>query len=134
MEKTCQSPRAVHKTQVAIELRSEDRRWYLSAVGEAAAGAAVYCEQCRYWFDATLRYGFSSRTQRLFNAMAPTALALDAWSDWLCGFQIFNPTSMCAYSNGMNQTLWLCFENSTRAIDSSKSRPNRLRFDRAREF
>ena len=27
-----------------------------------------------------------------------------------------------------------CFENSTRAIDSSKNQPNRLRFDRAREF
>ena len=28
----------------------------------------------------------------------------------------------------------LCFENSTRAIDSSKNQPNRLRCDRAREF
>jgi len=28
----------------------------------------------------------------------------------------------------------LCFENSTKAIDSSKSQPNRLRSDRAREF
>ena len=27
-----------------------------------------------------------------------------------------------------------CFENSTRAIDSSKNQPNRLRFDRARDF
>ena len=44
----------------------------------------------------------------------------------LCGFQIFYPTSMCAYSNGLDQTLWSCFENSTRAIDSSKSQPNRL--------
>ena len=30
--------------------------------------------------------------------------------------------------------LQLCFENSTRAIDPSKDQPNRLRFDRAREF
>ena len=34
----------------------------------------------------------------------------------------------------LDQTLSLCFENSTRAIDSSKNQPNRLRFDRAREF
>ena len=52
----------------------------------------------------------------------------------LCANQIFNPDSMCAYSNVLTQTLQLCFENSTRAIDSSKNQPNRLRFDRAREF
>ena len=52
----------------------------------------------------------------------------------LCGTQIFNPTSMCALSNGSDQPLQPCFENSTRAIDSSKNQPNRLRFDRAREF
>ena len=32
------------------------------------------------------------------------------------------------------RTLRLCFENSMRAIDSSKHQPNRLRFDRDREF
>ena len=32
------------------------------------------------------------------------------------------------------QDLRLCFENSTRAIDSSKNQPNRLRCDRARDF
>jgi hypothetical protein len=32
------------------------------------------------------------------------------------------------------RALRLCFENSTRAIDSSKNQPNRLRCDRAREF
>ena len=70
--------------EVFIELRSADRRWYMGEVGEGGAcGPAVYCEQCRYWLDARLRFGFSSRTQRLFNAMAPTALALDAWSDWI---------------------------------------------------
>ena len=52
----------------------------------------------------------------------------------LCANQIFNPTSMCAYSNVLTQALPPCFENSLRAIDSSKNQPNRLRFDRAREF
>ena len=52
----------------------------------------------------------------------------------LCGNQIFNPTSMCAELNGLSRTLRLCFENSMRAIDSSKNQPNRLRFDRDREF
>ena len=53
---------------------------------------------------------------------------------YLCANQIFNPTFMCAYSKGSTRALRLCFENSTRAIDSSKNQPNRLRFDRAREF
>ena len=52
----------------------------------------------------------------------------------LCENQIFNPTSMCAQSNNLDQTLRLCFENSMRAIDPSKNQPNRLRIDRAREF
>jgi hypothetical protein len=52
----------------------------------------------------------------------------------LCGNQIFNPTSMCTYATVSTRGLLLCFENSTRAIDSSKNQPNRLRFDRAREF
>ena len=51
----------------------------------------------------------------------------------LCGNQIFKPTSMYAYATVSTQDLWLCFENSTRAIDSSKNQPNRLRFDRDRE-
>jgi len=51
----------------------------------------------------------------------------------LCGNQIFNPTPICAYSKGSTQALRLGFENSTRAIDSSKNQPNRLRFGRARE-
>ena len=45
--------------------------------------------------------------------------AVDVRAD-LCGFQSFNPTSMCAYSNDLDQTLWPYFENSTRAIDSPK--------------
>ena len=52
----------------------------------------------------------------------------------LCGNQIFNPTSMYAYATVSTQGFLLCFENSTRAIDSSKNQPNRLRFGRAREF
>ena len=52
----------------------------------------------------------------------------------LCGNQIFNPTSMCAYATVSTRGFLLCFENSMRAIDSSKNQPNRLRFDRDREF
>jgi hypothetical protein len=52
----------------------------------------------------------------------------------LCANQIFNPTSMCAYSNGLSRELSPCFENLMRAIDLSKNQPNRLRFDRARDF
>ena len=52
----------------------------------------------------------------------------------LCRIQIFNSTSMCACATVSTQLLWLGFENSMRAIDSSKNQPNRLRFDRAREF
>jgi len=60
----------------------------------------------------------------------------DQWDhrDYLCANQIFNPTSMCAYSNVLTRALPPCFENSLRAIDSSKNQPNRLRCDRAREF
>ena len=54
---------------------------------------------------------------------------LAAFRDNLCGIQIFNPTSMCAYATVSTQALRLCFEHSTRAIDSSKNQPNRLRFD-----
>ena len=52
----------------------------------------------------------------------------------LCGNQIFNQTSMCAYATVSTRALLPCFENSTRAIDSSQNQPNRFRFDRAREF
>ena len=47
----------------------------------------------------------------------------------LCGNQIFNTTSMCAYSTVSTRGFLPCFENSTRAIDPSKNQPNRLRFD-----
>ena len=52
----------------------------------------------------------------------------------LCGNQIFNPTSMCVYATVSTRDFLLCFENSMRAIDSSKNQPNRLRFDRDKEF
>ena len=35
--------------------------------------------------------------------------------------------------DGATREVPLCFENSTRAIDSSKNQPNRLRFDGARD-
>ena len=50
------------------------------------------------------------------------------------GIHIFHPTSMCAHATASTHALRPCFENSTRAIDSSKTQPNRRRFDRAREF
>jgi hypothetical protein len=59
-------------------------------------------------------------------------LRVDA-RDPLCGSQIFNPSSMCAYATVSTHALRLCFEKSTRAIDPSKNQPNRLRCDRARE-
>jgi hypothetical protein len=40
---------------------------------------------------------------------------------------------MGAYANDVDTTMSLSVENSTRATDSSKHRPHRLRFDRARE-
>jgi hypothetical protein len=40
---------------------------------------------------------------------------------------------MRASSKDVDENLSLCFENSTRAIDSSKHQPNRLRCGRARE-
>ena len=61
-------------------------------------------------------------------------VAATALGDQLCANQIFNPTSMCAYATVSMQALRPGFENSTRAIDPSKNQPNRLRFDRAREF
>ena len=39
----------------------------------------------------------------------------------LCGNQIFNQTSMCAYATVSTRALLPCFENSTRATDSSKN-------------
>jgi len=48
----------------------------------------------------------------------------------LCGNQI----SRCAYATVSMRGFLLCFENSMRAIDSSKNQPNRRRFDRDREF
>ena len=70
--------------------------------------------------------------------------APEAWLDWRGGL-FANPCSdyMHAHSTLLrpgqdtticNTSLRLCFENSTRAIDSSKNQPNRLRCGRAREF
>ena len=67
----------------------------------------------------------------------PTGLAgscVPTSGSFLCVNQIFNPDSMCAYATVSAQDFLLCFENSTRAIDSSKNQPNRHRFDGAREF
>ena len=68
------------------------------------------------------------------------ALDLDVLLYWdltmstkMCGNQIFNPTSICAYATVSTRGFLMCFENSTRAIDPSKNQPNRLRFDRDRE-
>ncbi len=57
-----------------------------------------------------------------------------SYKDVMQSQTVWNSTSMCAYATVSTQALRLCFENSTRAIDSSKNQSNRLRFDRAREF
>ena len=57
-----------------------------------------------------------------------------SYKDVMQSQTVWNSTSMCAYATVSTQALRSCFENSTRAIDSSKNQPNRLRFDRAREF
>ena len=62
------------------------------------------------------------------------AYFLVAMGSGLCANQIFNPTSMCDFATVSTQSFLPCFENSTRAIDPSKNQPNRLRFDRDREF
>ena len=67
-------------------------------------------------------------------AVVDEADVLDFVREYACGNQIFNPTSMCAYATISTQALRPCFENLTRAIDSSKNQPNRHRCDRAREF
>ena len=48
--------------------------------------------------------------------------------------QIFNATSMGACVTVSTRSRQSCFENSRRAIASSRNQPNRLRFDRARDF
>jgi predicted glutamine amidotransferase len=99
------------------------------------------------WLHNGAVHGFERIRDELLAATRPAARSLVAGStdseiagavfaDHLAGFppcanRIFNPTSMCAYST---QALRLCSENSMRAIDSSRNQPNRLRFDRSREF
>jgi hypothetical protein len=122
-------------------------------VAEAAASVDVACVYVRRslrklnpadrerYFDAfkTLMAVPTARGRRLYGGGYASlddfvAVHLELAGDRPRGTQIFNPSSMCAYSNALPRAHALCFENSTRAIASSKNQPNRLRCDRAREF
>ena len=88
---------------------------------DAAVGDAIV---------ATLRPGASS--EDLARVRARSLRYCYAMRDGRAEPEVFDPTSMWVYSNVSTQALSLCSEHSTRALDSSKSRPNRRRRDRAR--
>ena len=100
----------------------------LAAAGLGDLLAATFVEVHGDWFWSAPREAVPVLVAQLRGGCAA-----DAGED-PCANQIFNPTSMCAYSNVLTRDLRPRFENSTRAIDPSKNQPNRLRFDRAREF
>ena len=104
---------------------------YLTLLGAVARGSPQTADAVRDFLRA------GDQPENEFAAVAPSGVfdgSAPPPGYSLCGNQIFNPTSMCAYSTVSTQTLQLRFENWMRAIDSSKNQPNRLRFDRAREF
>ncbi|KAK7249797.1 hypothetical protein SO694_00004749 [Aureococcus anophagefferens] len=93
-----------------------DEKAALATAGAAALGFAA---------------GSLTPVQASANRLLAERLGAKIRGTLVCRNQIFNPTSMCAYATVSTQAFRLCFENSTRAIDSSKNQPNRLRFDRA---
>ncbi|KAH8070276.1 beta-lactamase [Aureococcus anophagefferens] len=93
-----------------------DEKAVLATAGAAALGFAA---------------GSLTPVQASANRLLAERLGAKIRGTLVCRNQIFNPTSMCAYATVSTQAFRLCFENSTRAIDSSKNQPNRLRFDRA---
>ena len=122
------------------ERPAEPQLWLeLARVAFGASGAAGARAALRRACDEAGRDA-SGGLGRLFDArraleadLGDEAGVAAAWRDQLGRNQIFNPTSMWAYSNSSTLALRLCFENSMRAIDPSKNQPNRRRFDRARE-
>ena len=125
----CQLPPA---TCAVLYFSADDSAW--TVLGSLSA------EKPSGIFRLPPHLGAGAAVARVGVALEPAATAANldlvgsGASDRLCGIQIFNPTSMCAYATVSTQAFQMCFENSTRAIDSSKNQPNRLRFDRAREF
>jgi hypothetical protein len=88
-------------------------------------------------FDALMKEeGFMYAASGLFAQVnVATQLAFDAATARAC-VEIKPSTRLqCERNRTVSTRGFLpCFENSTRAIDSSKNQPNRLRFDRDREF
>ena len=121
-----------NKTQVEIEVMNLKRR-LRQRQEELVAKDAAYMAMHPEYPEMVGDFLQAALAAKPKNVYAFARNHFDAIRATLCGNQIFNPTSMCAYSKSSTQALRLCFENSTRAIDSSKNQPNRLRFGRDRE-
>ena len=73
-----------------------------------------------YGADATLRDAQDALAYHVAS-LGSVRDVLEEMGGELCGHQIFNPTSMCAYATVSTRALRLGFEDSTRAIDPSKN-------------
>ena len=65
----------------------------------------LHGERCELVCVEQLKYAMLGRSVRVAALHTLLSGLLVAGSGKLCGFQIFNPTSMCAYSNGLDPTL-----------------------------
>jgi CRP-like cAMP-binding protein len=131
----------VDESSALVALSKPSRGARVPTVAYAPADVGRKTRRPRRYFGevALLDPTFATRTTtaRSVGYSELMVLGRDAFNrlcDKLCRNQIFNTTSMCAYATVSTQGFRLCFESSTRAIDSSKNQPNRLRFDRDREF
>ena len=97
-----------------------------------AKARAAFADACGRCFDEVDADGSGAVDgDELYVAVLLSYLALNRGAPR--GHQTFNMTSMFAKLNESDQMFRPCFENSTRAIGSSKHQPHRLRFGRARE-